>query len=82
MKLGVLSVLFQGNLLLKAWKKVKRIRWVKDPRYVQSEGIKILALLIILGSLGKKLLLERFGRSNIEEWLKYSVVEKKRIERI
>ena len=67
---------------MEAWKKVKRIRWVKDPRYVQSEGIKILALLIILGSLGKKLLLERFGRSNIEEWLKYSVVEKKRIERI
>ena len=41
------------HVQLEAWKKVKRIRCGDDLGYIQSEGIQILALLKMWGSLGK-----------------------------
>ena len=49
------------------------------PSYVLSEGIQLLELLIICGSLCKKCLNKRFGESKLEEWSKYVGNEKKRI---
>ena len=40
------------HVQLEAWKKVKRIRCGDDLGYIQSEGIQILALLKMWGSLG------------------------------
>ena len=48
-----------------------------DPRYVLSEGIQLTVLLTMWGLIGKKLLNEKVGESNIEEWFKCIFNEKK-----
>ena len=57
------------------------MNWISqktDPRYVLSEGIQLTDLLKMWGLIGKKLLNEKVGESNIEEWLK-CIVNKKTI---
>ena len=58
-------------------KKVRRIRWVNDTRYIHSEIIQLPFILTMWKLLGNKLLLEIFGDSKIEEWLKGGVTTKR-----
>ena len=51
-------------------------------RYVLSEVIQILDLLKMWGSLGKKMLKNIVGESNIEEWMKHVMNETRKFFRI
>ena len=55
------------------------IRREIGPRYVLNEVIKLPYLLTMLGSLGKKMLIERVVEAKLEEWLKLIVNDMKQM---